>query len=69
MVPLQSSNSVLLSVSDSLLLYYRVAEEKKRIVKYFSDNSGLFPLRIGDELDTNTKIQMVLYLVSIVQVL
>lgn len=61
-------DAVFVAVPGSLWLYYRVSEEKKRILKYFSENSGLFPLRIGDELDTNTKIQMVLYLVSIFHV-
>ncbi|KAE8743992.1 hypothetical protein FOCC_FOCC009358 [Frankliniella occidentalis] len=42
--------------------HYRVSEEKKRILNYFSEHPGLYPLRIGDELDTNSKIQIVLYL-------
>ncbi|KAJ1525091.1 hypothetical protein ONE63_009933 [Megalurothrips usitatus] len=46
----------------SLWQQYRVSDEKKRVMKYFSEHAGLFPLRIGDELDTHSKIQMVLYL-------
>lgn len=47
---------------NSLWQHHRVTEDKKRLMELFSQNSGLFPLHIGDNLDTNTKIQLVLYL-------
>ena len=50
-------------LTDSLWQHHRVTEDKKRLMELFSQNSGLFPLHIGDNLDTNTKIQLVLYLV------
>ncbi|KAK3932183.1 Phosphatidylserine lipase ABHD16A [Frankliniella fusca] len=50
------------SLLNLLWQHYRVSDEKKRILNYFSEHSGHFPLRVGDELDTNSKIQMALYL-------
>lgn len=51
-------------LADSLWQHHRVTEDKKRLMHLLSENSGLFPLHIGEDLDANTKIQLVLYLVS-----
>jgi len=53
-------------LADSLWLHHRVEQDKKHLNELFrSEKSRLFPLHIGEDLDSNTKIQLVLYLVSI----